>query len=321
VAGNVARILSICLVAAWVGPGFALGTFHDYSGYVVFVVAIALMVVCGEAIGRVAARLSSAGKGDGPADDSVDAAPATEGAGLGARVVPILAVLLLLPVFVFQSVTPMPRLMPAPEFALPERLPGGIRGERIVFCQNAQCGALLPEQAFRADGTNACPRCGAGKLCEETLAERKVLPADTKIVKRLYRSPLGEAFLVSAVIGGASKSSLHRPELCLPAQGYLIRDARNLEAGGRPFHAIRLERAGMAPAVHAYTYFNQNGVRTASQIRRNFLDTWARSVSGRIDRWVMLTVTAYGLQGFSLERPADRRTLESFLGVLAKELP
>ena len=51
--GNVVRIVTICLVAAFSSPDFAIGFYHDYSGYVVFLVAIALMVACGEGINRV----------------------------------------------------------------------------------------------------------------------------------------------------------------------------------------------------------------------------------------------------------------------------
>lgn len=53
IAGNVARILTICLVANYASPDFATGFYHDYSGYVVFLVAILLMLACGEAIDRL----------------------------------------------------------------------------------------------------------------------------------------------------------------------------------------------------------------------------------------------------------------------------
>ena len=54
--GNVARILSICLVGTCANPRFATGFYHDYSGYVVFVVAILLMVAAGEALNRGGGR-------------------------------------------------------------------------------------------------------------------------------------------------------------------------------------------------------------------------------------------------------------------------
>lgn len=53
VLGNVMRILTICLVANYASPDFATGFYHDYSGYVVFIVAIALMLAVGEGLSRV----------------------------------------------------------------------------------------------------------------------------------------------------------------------------------------------------------------------------------------------------------------------------
>ena len=55
IAGNIMRILSIVAVGAYASGPFATGFYHDYSGYVVFIVAILLMVVCGEAISKVCA--------------------------------------------------------------------------------------------------------------------------------------------------------------------------------------------------------------------------------------------------------------------------
>ena len=42
------RIMSICVVAAWFGQQAATGYYHDYSGYVVFLVGVLLMVQAGE---------------------------------------------------------------------------------------------------------------------------------------------------------------------------------------------------------------------------------------------------------------------------------
>lgn len=45
--GNIARITTVALVAEAFGEKMALGLYHDYSGYVVFSVAIALMIGVG----------------------------------------------------------------------------------------------------------------------------------------------------------------------------------------------------------------------------------------------------------------------------------
>lgn len=50
--GNIMRIFSICFVASFANKEFATGFYHDYSGYIVFIVAIVLMVCCGELITR-----------------------------------------------------------------------------------------------------------------------------------------------------------------------------------------------------------------------------------------------------------------------------
>ena len=56
VAGNVVRVISIVAVAALCSSDFATGFYHDYSGYVVFLVAVFLMVVTGGLITKGAER-------------------------------------------------------------------------------------------------------------------------------------------------------------------------------------------------------------------------------------------------------------------------
>ena len=56
VAGNIVRIFTIVAIAATCSADFATGFYHDYSGYVVFLVAIALMVACGELVTKGAER-------------------------------------------------------------------------------------------------------------------------------------------------------------------------------------------------------------------------------------------------------------------------
>ena len=353
VLGNVVRILTICLCAAWTSSDFALGFYHDYSGYIIFIVAIALMVACGEIISRFAeswagthgatGKKSAKDESDGRAfknlacvrdlktskdlkdfkgpndlkefkDDSGTKGPRTWLA--------VVAVVVLAPPFVFQAMTPASMVMEPPEVSLPDRLPGYVT-EDVRYCCNEQCAHMWLMSAL-ADGQTTCPACG-GKLGESSIGESTILPKDTLILKRVYRRPAdGVQFLVSAVIGGTSKSSIHRPELCMPAQGYVMSDPRSFEVADRPFHAIHLTGAGAPPSVLTYTFFNQAGVRTASHVRRILADTWDRSVHNRIDRWVMVTVNAsvpFDTAGFDLRHDADRLMLESFLSLLSEALP
>ncbi len=67
VIGNVVRIVSICLVSAAFGHEFGTGFYHDYSGYIVFIVAILLMLAVSEIIDRLfdrrRQRAAKVGKG------------------------------------------------------------------------------------------------------------------------------------------------------------------------------------------------------------------------------------------------------------------
>ena len=313
VAGNVVRVISICLCAAWCDAGFATGFYHDYSGYVVFLVAISLMVACGELVTRLWPR---GGAGGAVEPRAADPAPAAR--GMRGALVPALAAVLLCPAFVFQALTPESVLTDPPEIALPESFPG-VQSEEVRYCQNEQCGRMFPLSRLERDGV--CPACGA-EMQGCSLGERTILPADTRIVKRIYRSPSsGLQFLVSAVIGGRSKSSLHRPELCMPAQGFLMQDPCDFEVAGRPFHAIRLSSSRGPSTMLVYTFFNQAGVRTASHTRRILTDTWDRSVLNRIDRWVMVTVAVQTLSGADVGAAVARAPLREFLGHLSESLP
>ena len=354
VLGNVVRILTICLCAAWTSADFAMGFYHDYSGYVVFIVAISLMVACGEIVSRLAeswagthgAKIGKRAKdgGDGRAFRNLACvrdirdAEAPEGgardpaevfrtrrddAAKGQRTwLAVAALAILAPIFVFQAKTPASMIMEPPEFGLPHDIPG-YSAEDVHFCTSEQCARMWPASTLDG-GADKCPACG-NPLSAQSIGERTVLPKDTRILKRIYQRPAdGVRFLVSVVIGGQSKSSLHRPELCMPAQGYTMSAPRTFEVAGRPFHAIHLLGAGSPQSVLAYTFFNQAGVRTASHTRRILVDTWDRTVYNRVDRWVMVTVNAstpYDSLGFDIRHDSDRLMLESFLARLSEALP
>lgn len=143
---------------------------------------------------------------------------------------------------------------------------------------------------------------------EVSEAELTVLPADTQIEKRLYTATGGHWFAVSAVIGGKSKRSIHRPELCLPSQGFLMTDPRTRTVGSTDWRVITLDGGAQRPSLgFAYTFFNQNGYRTCSHVERILRDVWDRSVYNRIDRWVMVTVNS---------SRADEQTVLDFLALL-----
>ena len=67
---------------------------------------------------------------------------------------------------------------------------------------------------------------------------------------------------------------------------------RSLDVGGVAWHAVTLARGTLPPLGFAYTFFNQDGFRTSSHVRRILRDVFDRSFRARIDRWAMVTVNA-----------------------------
>ena len=102
---------------------------------------------------------------------------------------------------------------------------GDYRGKSCLFCQNQLCERSL--SPIDNNGENVCPQCGS-ELGAMSIAEKTLLPSDTIIVKRRYRNDLGEEVFAMIVATGKERKSIHRPETCLPAQGYSIEGSRTI---------------------------------------------------------------------------------------------
>ena len=159
----------------------------------------------------------------------------------------------------------------------------------VMVIQSIKCSPSLSEAPSASltdiDGFTA-------ETLEPSEAERNVLPSDTILDKRRYVDAVGNWYVVSLVVGGRSKSSIHRPELCLPSQGFQMMSPRQVEAAGTDWQVVTLMRRAQSPLGFAYTFFNQDGFRTSSHVRRIMQDVWDRSIHSRIDRWAMVTVVS-----------------------------
>ena len=275
VAGNIVRIVSIAVIGATCSAEFASGFYHDYSGYVVFLVAVSLMVASGGAITKLSEKFggkahdeAAGGNGGVPPAPAVAGCPRRRILGLA---VPVAAAALVIAVMAVQGGLSEPELCEAPDARLGEI--AGFESESIPPAE----------------------------------AELNVLPKDTFIEKRGYTAPDGRWYKVSLVIGGRSKGSIHRPEMCLPSQGFLMSRSAVADVSGVEWRVMRLERGLAPPLGFAYTFFNQDGFRTSSHVKRIFRDVIDRSFRRRIDRWAMATVTS---------SDADEDRLRRFLSAL-----
>jgi len=205
--------------------------------------------------------------------------------------------------------------------ALPETV-GEFASDVPWFCHDPQCLNVTEERELikKIQGSSAeyvCPSCG-GAMHRASLGETSDLPKDTTILKRNYRSPDGLRYAVSVVIGGRNRSSIHRAELCLPAQGFVMSDAERLVlklAPDRPLalRKITLQRSGGEKTNLVYWFISKER-ESCSHAERIGLDVWDRSIHNRINRWVMVAVNLSS----QLDSP---ESLERFTAFLSEFYP
>lgn len=163
------------------------------------------------------------------------------------------------------------------------RLPWHCQNRACLWSHDDPVGTPLPK---------ACPQCG-GEVNRVTRAELDILPADTQTRKAIYAFPGGNDFTVSVVVAGQSRLSIHRPELCLPAQGFTMSPRAEVEIlPGLPMALFSLRREGrLETSGFAYVFLNSSGA-TVSNLRRVVGDSLERSLHNRIPRWAMVTVSS-----------------------------
>lgn len=150
-------------------------------------------------------------------------------------------------------------------FEFPSEL-GPFRGENVFFCQNEQCAASFPETSL----TNAvCPAC-AGDLSIVSLGENAYLPTKTPVFRKLYHREGHADVTATLVFSGLERRSIHRPQVCLVAQGYRITDeyvyqARTGVERTMPIRILEISRPvrneegkqiGIVSGVYCYWLFN-----------------------------------------------------------------
>jgi hypothetical protein len=168
----------------------------------------------------------------------------------------------------------------------------------------------------------------AGSFVGETEApsdkERELLPADTIIVKREYRTP-GRSMTnrdlahVSLVIAGNDSRSIHRPEVCLDGQGWTITDSRVREVKLLSGELLRVRDLAIEREVllgdgtklplraHYVYWFVGADVTTPSNLERQLIslrDSVLRNVN---HRWAYPSVMARVTDNLTPQQSGERR--------------
>jgi EpsI family protein len=269
--GNVVRISAIIVTAELFGQRAGV-VVHEWAGFVVFIVVLGLVLLSVNGLRRL---FPGAVRPEGGAMAPCWTAPLA-GAGREARARWVALTF----VVAAAAGAGFARQLDA----LPVRSDTGVR-----LAADGRNPADLP--AFV--GTD-----WIGRRVEVSDVERDILPPDTGFSRRYYvalQDPRRQV-LLSIVLSGRDRSSIHRPELCVEGQGWTIKGSFAHRfagvqpgAGAVPATVLRLERSGVnggkpAPALLAYWFVSSDAV-VATHWERMLLGAWARLRHGRADRW------------------------------------
>lgn len=164
---------------------------------------------------------------------------------------------------------------------------------RISYCYNEECMMAQRYDATQPPPTH-CLYCQSTDLHSYSLAEHNILPKDTRILRAIYDFGYEGEYTLSVVVAGHSRTSIHRPELCLPSQGKVFESKIKEIMPGVPMVCGELRsksQSNLSAGGFAYVYLNSKGA-TVSDMERVVGDTFERAWNNRISRWAMLTVSS-----------------------------
>jgi EpsI family protein len=173
--------------------------------------------------------------------------------------------------------------------------------------------------------------------------ERQTLGFDTEFARKLYTNARGDEILASVVLSGQDmNTSIHRPEWCLPAQGWTIAGSSKSAVPLRespPLTATRLFNIRMPrdketgkPITNGrgeqlvvknldyYWFVGYDGV-TASHLNRNVIDITDRLLHGYNQRWAFVMVAATVTDNIKRDGLDEKETDEMLRDFIGKLVP
>ena len=135
---------------------------------------------------------------------------------------------------------------------------------------------------------------------DPSFAELQSLPRDTEFAKKRYVGGGSADVNCEIVLSGAAKSSIHRPQICLVAQGWTIQQEQTvpitLEDGRsqnvRVLTVSRREEGKVYTGYVIYWYVGKDRT-TEDNFRRILLNSWDRVVRRVNHRWAYVTISGF----------------------------
>jgi hypothetical protein len=157
--------------------------------------------------------------------------------------------------------------------------------------------------------------------------ELKLLPSDTEFAKCVYVTDSTDILQrdvvrASIVLAGSERRSIHRPEVCLPGQGWSIiaSNTRTIEIQPGQSLQVRdltIERRSESLTekeplrAHYIYWFVGTDKTTPSHVERTLLSTWDSIVRGVNHRWAYVSFIAAVTAGHNSAHTKERCRTEA----------
>jgi EpsI family protein len=165
-----------------------------------------------------------------------------------------------------------------------------------------------------------------------TQGERDILGPDTQFARKVYRKGTDEISVSIVLSGPDMNTSIHRPERCLPAQGWTIADSKTstLSLSGSTLKATRLQNIksillsnGQHLALRNlnYYWFVGHSEVTASHYERTWIDIRDRVLKGRNQQWAYITIGSTITKDFKIFGRDEKQTDDLIQGFIKDLVP
>lgn len=171
-----------------------------------------------------------------------------------------------------------------------------------AFCLLTRTSLVLAEPGVRL-GLPASMDSFMGKPMDMSAEERNVLDEGVELARTFYVSTAGRRILVTLIVGGPGKRTLHRPEVCLPGQGWSIGASEVVpltfadggEADATVLHLFRDTAPESGPrlrvrALNLYWYIGSDGSTRPDyygHISKGYQDALFKGIN---HRWSMVSL-------------------------------
>ncbi|MFV0338862.1 MAG: exosortase-associated EpsI family protein [Chthoniobacterales bacterium] len=172
-----------------------------------------------------------------------------------------------------------------------------------------------------------------GQDGEVSEGERVILPKDTEFAKRSYSDMAGNTVNCQIVLAGTDRRSIHRPEICLPAQGWTMKASQpveiDLKNGGETkvtmLDLVRKVEVGPGefkelPMVFMYWFVAKN-YSTNDNMTRILKTNFDMLFYNKMNRWAYVIVSAPVLKGFTPGGKDKAETIEMLKQAVQEVVP